>query len=222
MSLRCISMQKIYSLQSQPRFIFGSSLLLPSCIFLYRTLLFSSKRRLIKYDAVSLLSVAFLMPPTYLVSFFVQMNEILTQPCTLALATLFPSPSHLCMTLFFFLKFHCGPFLTIKQFWSFPSSKYFSISIPSLSSYPPITNSFLRCISNFISNSTECVITYKLVSEVLPQTLSRLAPALRIHLKPLSPSFLMMVGQKEKKGKDMLVYLVILNTYFVFSWLGTD
>lgn len=78
MRLSCIAKQKIYSLQSQPGFIFGSSLLLPSLIFLYRTLLVSSKRKLIKYDAVSLLSVTFLMRPTYLVSFSIQMNEILT------------------------------------------------------------------------------------------------------------------------------------------------
>lgn len=31
---------------------------------------------------------------------------------------------------------------------------------------------------------------------------------------------LMMVGQKEKKGKDILTYLVVLNTYFTFSCFG--
>lgn len=78
MRLICIAKQKIYLLQSQPRLIFDSSLLLPSLIFLYRTLLVLSKRTLMKYDAVSLLPVTFLVPSTYLVSFCIQMNEILT------------------------------------------------------------------------------------------------------------------------------------------------
>lgn len=78
MRLSCIAKQNIYLLQSQPKFIFDSSFLLPSLLFLYKTLLTFSNRKLIMYDAVSLLSVAYLMPPTCLVPFSIQMNEILT------------------------------------------------------------------------------------------------------------------------------------------------
>lgn len=78
MRLSCIAKQNIYLVQSQPKFISDSSLLLPSLLFLYRTLMIFSKTKLLKYDAVFLLSVTYLMPPTYLVPFSIQMNEILT------------------------------------------------------------------------------------------------------------------------------------------------
>ena len=93
---------------------------------------------------------------------------------------------------------------------------YLSESLPSAVTNQLPTLSFL---SSLIASQTALnvlFIAHKPVSEVLSQILPSPASTLLIHLKPPSPSSLMMVGQKEKKGKDMLAYLVILNTYFMF------
>lgn len=65
-----------------------------------------------QHDKISPLAMAFLMSPTYLVSFSIQMNRILTYFCVLAPVTLFPS--HLCITLFFLSKSRSVSPLLIK------------------------------------------------------------------------------------------------------------